>query len=77
MEKLVSNIYIEPIWELKLSSDELLKLVKSLYELSDASDYWNRTIIKPLKKDLDTSETSVDSLLYFKIHQNELTGLIR
>lgn len=42
-EKLHREIFIKPIAEFDLRRDELLKLLKLPYELSESKHYWGRT----------------------------------
>jgi hypothetical protein len=45
--------YLKPPAVLNLSSDTMLKLLRPLYDLCDAGDYWARTILDHLTKDLN------------------------
>ena len=60
---------------LKLDSDTLLQIVKPLYGLSDAGDYWGQTLNEHHLKDLKMEQASGDFSLFFKRIANRLLGL--
>ena len=76
-KKLLREVYIRPTKEFRLDINQLLKLIKPLYGLSDSGDYWFSTMTGHLVEDLHMHRTAVDVSLFFKrIHASErLTGL--
>ena len=75
-EKLMRKVYLRPPKELNLSSDELIEIIKPLYGLPDAGDYWDRTMADHLRRDLNMVPTYDDIALYFLYEDKELQGLI-
>ena len=75
-EKRMRKVYLKPPKELNLSSDELLELIKPLYGLPDAGDYWDRTMADHLRKDLNMVPTYHDIALHFLHGEKELQGLV-
>ena len=70
------KVYLKPPKALNLSSDELLELIKPLYGLPDAGDYWDRTMADHLRKDINMVPTYHDIALYFLHGKKELKGLV-
>lgn len=66
---------MKPIKEFHLSSSQLLKLLKPLYGLADAGDYWDVTMARHLKQDLGMDRTALGISLFFKLIQGQLGGL--
>lgn len=73
-EKLKRDIYGKLPKELTLDQDLLLKLLLPLYGISESGDYWCRTFILHLEKDLKMSSSFSDPALYFKRGRNCLHG---
>jgi Reverse transcriptase (RNA-dependent DNA polymerase) len=59
-ENLLRDVYLKPPAVLNLSSDTMLKLLRPLYGLCDAGDYWARTILDHLTKDVNLVQTVGD-----------------
>lgn len=60
-DKVMRDVYLKPSKEFKLDKNRLLKLLKPLYGLSDdAGDYWDATIMRHLKEDLNMSQSALD-----------------
>ena len=74
-EKLMREVYVKPTKEFKLNSDQLLKLLKPLYGLSDSGDYWHVTFANHLKNDLGMSPAAGDLSLFFKMVNGQLAGM--
>lgn len=74
-DKLMRDIYVKPAKEFRLSEGQLLKLLKPLYGLTDAGDYWDVTMTRHLKEDLEMTQACLDISLFFKRVQGKLTGL--
>jgi hypothetical protein len=68
-ENLKRKVYLKPSKEFELPSDHFLELLKPLYGLSDSGDYWNETITRHLKEDIEMSTISGDMSLFYK-HAN-------
>lgn len=71
-DKLMQDIYLKPTKEFNLSSDQLLKLFKLLYGLSDSGDYWHHTFTAHLNGDLNMTSTTDDLFLFFKTVHGKL-----
>lgn len=74
--KLMRDIYIRPSKEFKLNSNQLLKLLKPLYGLSESGDYWHETFFKHLHEDFGMTPTAGDLSFFFKIVRGKLQGMI-
>lgn len=72
---LMRDIYVKPSKEFCLDQKYMLKLLKPLYGLSDAGDYWDSTITQHLQQDLQMSRTALDICLFFKHINGKLAGL--
>jgi len=68
--------FIKPTKEFELSENQLLKLMKPLYGLSDSGDYWHTTFTNHLKNDLSMTCGISDLSLFFKIIDGKLQGII-
>lgn len=75
MDRLMRDVYIRPTKEFRLSGDQLLKLLKPLYGLSDSGDYWDVTMTNHLKEDLGMVQTALDISLFFKKIGERLVGI--
>ena len=74
-DQLMRDVYIRPAKEFRLNENQLLRLLKPLYGLTDAGDYWDATMTNHLKNDLGMSQTSLDISLFFKMIRGKLAGM--
>lgn len=75
-EQILRKFYIAGKSEFELEDDELLEIMRPIYGLADAGDYWHATFHRHLKEDLGMTTTASDMLLHFKRIQNTLWGMI-
>lgn len=75
-EKLLRDVSVKPPDEFQLSSDQLLKLLKPLYGITYAGDYWYNTLTKLLHSDLKILPRTGDRFLFRRRIRQELSGLI-
>jgi Reverse transcriptase (RNA-dependent DNA polymerase) len=69
------DIFLQPPIEMKLSSDEFLKLMKPLYGFCDSGDWWYHTLRHHHVQDLQMEPLDADTSLYFRSIGNRLIGL--
>jgi hypothetical protein len=50
--RLMRDVYVTPTEEFELRPDQVLKLLKPLYGLSDSRDYWGATMRRHFDEDL-------------------------
>lgn len=74
-EDLLRDVYIKPGKEFELGEDQILKLLRPLYGLSDSGDYWGATFSKHLKEDLGMETTTTDGAFFFKKVAEKLQGM--
>lgn len=74
--RILRKNYIRGKPELRLEGNELLEVLRPLYGLADAGDYWHATFLRHLKKHLGMTTTASDLSLHFKRVQSTLHGLI-
>ena len=74
-DKLMREVYIRPTKEFRLNENQLLRLLKPLYGLTDAGDYWDVTMTNHLKKDLNMSQASLYISFFFKMIRGKLAGM--
>lgn len=74
-EELLRDVYIQPGKEFELREDQILKLLRPLYGLSDSGDYWGATFSKHLKEDLGMETTTLDPAFFFKKVKEKLKGM--
>jgi Reverse transcriptase (RNA-dependent DNA polymerase) len=73
--KLQRKIFVRPDI-LQLDPDQLLQVMKPLYGLSDAGDYWGQTLTDHHTKELRMEQATGDfSLFYKRILLDKLIGL--
>lgn len=60
---------------LELDRDTLLQVVKPLYGLTDAGDYWGQTLTDHHTKELKMEQATGDFSLFFKRIAGKLTGI--
>ena len=75
-EALQREVFIRPTGELRLGRDQLLRLLKPLYGLTDSGDYWHQTFSRHLKEYLTMRPTAGDLSLYIRRIHDELEGLV-
>jgi hypothetical protein len=68
------DVFIHPD-ELELAQDELLKVVKPRYGLSDSGDYWAETLVHHHIWALRMSQETAIVLLFFGTVAGELAGI--
>ena len=73
--KLLRDVYIKPTKEFELPPNALLKLLKPLYDLPDAGDYWHVTFAQHIRDDLEMKRSGGDLPLFFKHVHGRLSGL--
>jgi nucleoside diphosphate kinase len=59
--ELMRNVYIRPTGEFELHSKQILKLLRPLYGLTDAGDYWADTIRRHFEKDIGMTSVTGDA----------------
>lgn len=59
-DKLFRNVYVLSPEEFQLRSDQLLKLLNLLYGLSDSADYWHKTFVRHITRDLSMKLSTSD-----------------
>jgi len=74
-DALIRDVYVRPSPEFELPSNVLLKLLRPLYGLADAGDYWGATMTRHLRQDLLMEPTAGDLSLFFKVVDGNLAGL--
>lgn len=65
-----------PLQEFHLAPKELLKLIKPLYGLTDAGDYWHSTFSWHLQRYLNMEPTTGDLMLSSRDIRGRLSGLV-
>ena len=73
--ELMRDIYIRPTKEFELGPDQLLKLLRPLYGLTDSGDYWNYTFQDHMVRDLQMEHAVSDLSLFTKHVKGRLKGL--
>lgn len=77
--ELSRHIYIQPkpqgLQLFDLKPDELLELVKPLYGICEAGDYWGITMEEQLVNDLNMKPTPGDPALYVKVKGGKVIGI--
>jgi hypothetical protein len=58
-----------------MTSDEVLQLLRPLYGLTDAGDYWNTTMVDHTLNDLGLDRTDSDLSLFYNRLNNHLNGI--
>lgn len=74
-DKLFREVFVRPTREFELSRDQLLKLLKPLYGLTDAGDYWDITMSNHLRHDIGMTRTALDISLFFRHIRGALSGI--
>jgi Reverse transcriptase (RNA-dependent DNA polymerase) len=59
--KLMRDVHVTPTDEFELRPDQVLKLLKPLYGLSDSGDYWGATIRRHFDEDLGMTGLTGDA----------------
>lgn len=71
----MSDVYVKEPDELQLQPEELLKLLKPLYGMSDSGNYWNHTFARHRRDDFQLTPTTVYFSLFTKIIVEKLPGI--
>lgn len=74
-DELMCDVYIQPSKEFELNENQVLKLLKPLYGLADAGDYWGKTMSSHLRNDLEMETTTSDAAFFFKRAGEKLQGM--
>lgn len=69
-------VYLKPPPEFGLHDDEVLMLVKPLYGLADAGDYWYVTLRSFIKEELGIPNTDGNVSLYFHPSEGLCDGMM-
>lgn len=64
----VRDVHIKPPVgkEFELNENQIFKLLRPLYGLCDAGDYWRATFSKQLKKNFHIKSTTMNGAFFFK-----------
>lgn len=68
-------VYVKPTKQFGLQDGQLLQLLKPLYGLSDAGDYWDATMSNHLQKELGMQQASLDISLFYKHDGATIQGI--
>jgi hypothetical protein len=77
-ENLMRDVFIDPKKnsdEFKLNCDQVLKLLRPLFGLADAGDYWKATMSRHVRYDLGMNPTAGNISLFTKHADSELCGI--
>lgn len=76
--KLSREVYIRPTKRNRahfgLQENELLLLLKTLYGLADAGDYWHATFSEHLTEDLQMKRCIGDLSMFYKVEEGKIFG---
>jgi hypothetical protein len=73
---LLRDVYVKPDPQaIRLGNDELLRLLKPLYGLEDAGDYWAVTLSRFHTDHLGLQQTAGDFALFFRSIRGRLLGM--
>lgn len=72
----MQEIYVKSSREFKLQSNQLLRLLKPLYGLSQRGDYLHETIFRHLHHTMGMTLTAGDLSLFFKVVRVKLSGMV-
>ena len=79
-DKMTRILYLKPKEEDRklfgINCDEVLEILKPLYGVCDAGDYWGITIITHVEEDLLMTPFAGDPSLYMKCGQGNIEGLL-
>ena len=59
----------------EMSSDELLEILRPLYGIPDASDYWDATMVSHMLDELGLTRARIDLSLFYQRKNETLVGL--
>eukprot|EP00170_Pyropia_yezoensis_P001479 contig_6504_g1483 len=80
MEKMTRDVYLQPRAEDReyfgIGEDEVLQLVRPLYGICDAGDYWAATFTAHVEDDLGMAPTTGDPALYVRDGTDSVDGLL-
>ena len=74
--QLLRDVYVKPTKEFELTPNVLFKLLRPLYGLPDAGDYWHMKFANHLRDDLHMRDTIGDLSLFFHHTRGKLDGIL-
>jgi Reverse transcriptase (RNA-dependent DNA polymerase) len=76
-ENLMRDVFIDPnnSDEFKLDCDQVLKLLRPVYGLADAGDYWNAAVSRHMRDDVGMHPIAGDISLFTKHIDSEFCGI--
>lgn len=79
-EELGREVYLRPrkhdLSFFGISEGQVLRLVRALYGITDAGDYWNSTMDNHIKTDLGMNPLETDPSLYIPEGKGDISGLL-
>lgn len=74
-DKLMRDVFINAPKEFELNKNQIMKLLKPLYGLSDSGDYWDKTMSDHLRNELGMNIATGGDGLFFKALDKDLKGI--
>lgn len=63
---LAGDIYVKPKEGFTIRSDQMLKLLKALYDMIDSSEYWHTTTTHHIKEDMEMQQSTGELVCFMK-----------